>query len=337
MTPPPIQRPRRGRATRALRDLVAETTVLPQQLVMPHFVLPQDAGEEAIETMPGISRYGQADLLRAVEADLALGIRSVLLFGLCDEADKDGQGRAACDPAGAAPRAIRSLKQAFGEALVVISDVCLCGYTNHGHCGLMSGGRIDNDASIARLAEVASAHAEAGADIVAPSDMMDGRVATIRQALDSKGLVDTGVLSYAVKYASSYYGPFRDAAHSAPRQGEGRGEGPEDRQGYQMDLRNTREAVREAQLDVEEGADFLMVKPALAYLDVLASVRAHTTLPLFAYNVSGAYAMVRAAAARGWIDEAAIVREHLLAMRRAGADAVITYHARMALQQGWLT
>lgn len=324
----PRARPRRARASAALRDLVAEVHVDAACLVMPHFVLPAAAGSEAIEAMPGITRQGRDDLLRTVEADLALGLRSVLLFGLAPPGAKDALGTPASDPEGATPLAVRALKAAFGDDLVVMTDVCLCGFTDHGHCGVLRDGRIDNDASLPRLAATALAHAEAGADVVAPSDMMDGRVGAIRQGLDAHGFVDTGLLAYAVKYASAYYGPFRAAACSAPGQG--------DRKAYQMDVRNVREAVREVRLDEAEGADFLMVKPALAFLDVIARVRAASPLPLFAYNVSGEYAMVKAAAERGWVDEAAVVRENLLAMRRAGADAVITYHARDALRGGWL-
>ena len=226
-----------------------------------------------------------------------------------------------------------ALKQAFGDDLLVITDVCLCAYTDHGHCGLVAGGRVVNDASLAPLARMALAHADAGADLVAPSDMMDGRVAALRSALDAGGHAETGLLSYAVKYASAYYGPFRDAAGSAPGQGDG---APSDRRGYQMDPRNAREAEREALLDEAEGADMLMVKPALAYLDILARVRAVSRLPLAAYNVSGEYAAVKAAAERGWLDEAEVVRENLLAMARAGADVILTYHARDAAREGWL-
>ena len=226
------------------------------------------------------------------------------------------------------PRAVAALKAEFGDDLCVMTDVCLCAYTDHGHCGVLEEGRVVNDASLAPLADMALAHARAGADFVAPSDMMDGRVAALRDRLDDEGFEETGLLAYSVKYASAYYGPFRDAADSAPGMG--------DRKSYQMDPRNVREALREAALDEAEGADMLMVKPALAYLDVIRAVKERSDLPLAVYNVSGEYSLVKAAAARGWVDEAAVVRENLLAMARAGADMIITYHAREALAGGWL-
>ena len=322
------ERPRRLRRTPALRDLLAETRVRAEQLVMPHFVLPTDRGEEPIASMPGISRLGIDTLVRQVGADRDLGVRSVLLFGTARPEEKDADATAARDPEGTVPRAVRALKRAFGDDVVVMTDVCLCAYTDHGHCGLMRDGAVDNDLSLAPLAEMAAAHAEAGADIVAPSDMMDGRVRAIREMLDERGRAETAILSYAVKYASAYYGPFRDAADSAPKTG--------DRRAYQMDARNAREARREARLDAAEGADLLMVKPALAYLDVIRAVREVSELPLAAYNVSGEYSAVKAAARAGWLDEAAVVRENLQAMVRAGADIVITYHARAALDGRWL-
>ena len=321
-------RPRRLRRSPALRDLVAETSVLARQLVMPHFVLPVATANEPIASMPDIFRTGVDDLLRAVESDHKLGIKSVLLFGTPPAGAKDATGSSAHDPDAAVPRAVRALRSAFGQDLVIMTDVCLCAYTDHGHCGVLVGGEVDNDRSLAPLAAMALAHAEAGADLVAPSDMMDGRVAALRDALDADGHTETGIMSYAVKYASAYYGPFRDAADSAPHDG--------DRRSYQMDSRNSAEAGREAMLDEAEGADMLMVKPALAYLDVIRRVRELTTLPLAAYNVSGEYSAVKAAAERGWLDEAAVVRENLHAMVRAGANLIITYHARAALAGSWL-
>jgi porphobilinogen synthase len=321
-------RPRRLRRSSALRDLVAETSVLARQLVMPHFVLPVAKANEPIASMPDIFRTGVDDLLRAVESDHKLGIKSVLLFGTPPAGAKDATGSSAHDPDAAVPRAVRALRSAFGQDLVIMTDVCLCAYTDHGHCGVLVGGEVDNDRSLAPLAAMALAHAEAGADLVAPSDMMDGRVAERRDALDADGHRETGIMSYAVKYASAYYGPFRDAADSAPHDG--------DRRSYQMDSRNSAEAGREAMLDEAEGADMLMVKPALAYLDVIRRVREMTTLPLAAYNVSGEYSAVKAAAERGWLDEAAVVRENLHAMVRAGANLIITYHARAALAGSWL-
>jgi porphobilinogen synthase len=321
-------RPRRLRRSAALRDLVAETSVLARQLVMPHFVLPFAKAIEPIPSMPDIFRTGVDDLLRAVESDHKLGIKSVLLFGTPSAGAKDASGTSAHDPDGAVPRAVRALRTAFGSDLVIMTDVCLCAYTDHGHCGVHVEGEVDNDRSLAPLAAMAIAHAEAGADLVAPSDMMDGRVAALRDALDADGHTETGILSYAVKYASAYYGPFRDAADSAPQHG--------DRRSYQMDSRNAAEAAREARLDESEGADMLMVKPALAYLDVIRRVREITTLPLAAYNVSVEYSAVKAAAERGWLDEPAVVRENLHAMVRAGANGVITYHARAALAGRWI-
>jgi len=320
-------RPRRLRRTQALRDLVAETRVTAEQLIMPHFVLPNE-GREPVGSMPGIDRMGVTELTKRVEKDRELGIRSVLLFGLAPDGVKDPEGRHAADPESAVPRAVRALKKAFGHDLLVITDICLCAYTDHGHCGVIVDDDVANDPSLTLLADMALCHAEAGADLVAPSDMMDGRVAAIRDRLDDQGLSMTGILSYAVKYASAYYGPFRDAAGSAPGKG--------DRAGYQMDCRNVEEAVREALLDEDEGADMLMVKPALAYLDVIRAVKEASPLPLAAYNVSGEFSAVKAAAEKGWLDEPRIVRENLLAIRRAGADVIITYHAREALKGGWL-
>jgi porphobilinogen synthase len=327
-TPTGRLRPRRLRRGAALRELVAETRVSASQLIMPHFVLAAEKGDEPLPSMPGISRYGIDNLVRAVEADLELGIKTVLLFGVPAAGTKDATGTPSRDPNGTVPQAVRALKKAMGSDLVVVTDVCLCAYTDHGHCGILAGGTVDNDRSLAPITAMAVAHAEAGADLVGPSDMMDGRVAAIRDGLDAAGLCDTGIMSYAVKYASAYYGPFRDAADSSPQHG--------DRRSYQMDLRNGGEAEREAALDAAEGADILMVKPALAYLDVIRRVKQASTLPLAAYNVSGEYSMVKAAAANGWVDEALVVRENLHAMVRAGADIVISYHAREALQRKWL-
>jgi porphobilinogen synthase len=326
---PGAVRPRRLRRTARLRDLVSETHVAADQLVMPHFVMPKAKGREAIASMPGIAQLGTETLLGEVDGDLGLGIGAVLLFGHPETGGKTPDGSAAAAANGAVQQAVAALKKRFGSDLVVITDVCLCAYTDHGHCGVLTGdGAIDNDASLAPLAAAALSHAEAGADIVAPSDMMDGRVAAIRARLDAAGLDEVAIMSYAVKYASAYYGPFRDAADSTPSSG--------DRKSYQMDPRNVREALREAALDSAEGADFLMVKPALPYLDVIRAVREASTLPLAAYNVSGEYSAVKAAAANGWLDEAAIVRENLIAIRRAGADQIITYHARDALREKWL-
>ncbi|MFT7670140.1 MAG: porphobilinogen synthase [Planctomycetota bacterium] len=322
------QRPRRLRRSPLLREMVSETVLSPERLIQPHFALSSAKGTEAISSMPGISRMGREDLVRQVAADLELGLRNVLIFGLANENQKSPLGEQSQASDGAVQRAVEALKTEFGDDLLVITDVCLCAYTDHGHCGVLNEGVIENQPSLPLLANMAVSHASAGADIVAPSDMMDGRVGAIRDGLDAGGFDTTGIMSYSVKYASAYYGPFRDAADSAPGNG--------DRKSYQMDVRNTREAEREALLDEQEGADMLMVKPALAYLDVIQRVRAVTNLPLAAYNVSGEFSSVKAAAERGWIDEAAVVRENLIAITRAGADIIITYHAREALQGAWL-
>jgi porphobilinogen synthase len=322
-------RPRRLRATAALRELVAETHVRPQQLVQPHFVVAAADAEEPIAALPGIARMGVAPLLRRVRADLELGVRTVLLFGVVDA--KDARGSAGEDPDGPLHRAVRALVREFAGELTVIADVCLCTYTDHGHCGVLDGGRVVNDPTLPLLAAQAVSLARAGAHLVAPSDMMDGRVRAIRGALDDGGHGEVGILAYAAKYASSFYGPFRQAADSAPR-----GQGPRDRRSYQMDYRNRAEAVREALLDQQEGADLLMVKPALAYLDVIAAVKAAVARPVAAYLVSGEYAAVEALAEKGLADRGALVHEHLHAVRRAGADVLITYHARAALEHRWL-
>ncbi len=325
-----IARPRRLRASARIRDLVAETRLHPDQMMQPHFVrdgAPGRGGDrQPIPSMPGIHRETPDTLLETVERDLERGIRRVLLFGLSDH--KDAVASAATKEDALVSRAVAAVKSRFGDDVTVATDVCLCAYTDHGHCGVLDGGVIDNDASLPLLADMALSHARAGADVVAPSDMMDGRVAAIRTGLDREGFTNTAIMSYAVKYASAYYGPFRDAADSAPASG--------DRRSYQMDARNAREALHEALIDEEEGADILMVKPALAYLDVIRRVRDATTLPLAAYNVSGEYSMVKLAAREGLADERAIVLENLTAIARAGADILITYHARDVLENRWL-
>ncbi|MGD8441289.1 MAG: porphobilinogen synthase [Holophagae bacterium] len=323
-----IIRPRRLRTSAVMRDLVAEARIDADMLVQPHFVVPGSGVSHPIDAMPGIDHQSVDRLVDTVAADLDLGIRNVLLFGVPDESDKSPDGAAASARGNLVATAVSALKDHFGGDLTVMTDVCLCAYTDHGHCGLIADGRIDNDASLPHLAAMALSHARAGADVVAPSDMMDGRVAAIRDVLDDDGRVDTAIMSYSVKYASAYYGPFREAAHSAPASG--------DRKSYQMDTRNRREAMIEAQLDIEEGADILMVKPALAYLDVVSDLAESFPVPLAVYNVSGEYSMVKAAAERGWIDERAIVVENWHAFRRAGADILITYHGRQALSEGWL-
>lgn len=327
-TPHSQPRPRRLRANSIIRDAVAETQLNSAQLIQPHFCLPSDTGNEAIESMPGVNRTGIKELLAAVQSDLDLGIQKVLLFGLTTDQMKDELGSQSSSTDSAVTQAVQALKREFGADLLVMTDVCLCAYTDHGHCGLLENGKVLNDPSLAPLTAMAVAHADAGADVIAPSDMMDGRVAAMRRGLDAAGHSEVALLSYAVKYASAWYGPFRDAANSSPGHG--------DRKTYQMDPRNSREALREAALDEAEGADMLMIKPALSYLDVIQSVKANTQLPVVAYNVSGEYSAVKAAAERGWLDEAQVVRETLTSIARAGADMTITYHAREALKNAWI-
>jgi porphobilinogen synthase len=312
-------RPRRLRRGETLRKMVRETFLRREDLIYPMFATPGKGLRQEVGSMPGVFRFSPDLLAEEAKGVAGLGIPAVLLFGLPQK--KDETGSEASSPQGAVQQAVRRLKKAVPE-LVVITDVCLCGYTSHGHCGVIEGGEIHNDATLDILAQVAVSHAEAGADIVAPSDMMDGRVAAIREALDERGFEMTAILSYAVKYASSFYGPFRDAAASAPQFG--------DRKSYQMDPANAREALREAMLDVEEGADILMVKPALPYLDILAHLRQEFNLPLAAYQVSGEYSMIKAAAQKGWLNEEAVMLESLTSIKRAGADLILTYFAKEA-------
>lgn len=313
------------RATASLRGLVRETDLHPHRLVMPLFVSERAAGREPIEGMPGIERLPLAAAVDEARELQALGAGGVLLFGL--PASKDPEGSSAWDDEGAVQLATRAIKAAVPE-LPVITDVCLCEYTTHGHCGVLrEDGAIDNDATLSLLARTAVSHARAGADLVAPSDMMDGRVGALRAELDGEGFSETPILAYSAKFASAFYGPFRDAAGSAPAFG--------DRRSHQMDPANGREAVREAVLDEQEGADMLMVKPALAYGDLIAAVKGATRLPVAAYNVSGEYAMVKAAAAAGHLDERQAVHELMVSLHRAGADLVISYHAKDLLQ--WLS
>lgn len=319
----PLSRMRRLRGSAELRALVRETHLSPNDFCYPLFVISGENLVQPIHALPGQNRWSVDKVLGEVEAAMAEGIRSVILFGLPDS--KDAEGSQAFSDQAPVQRAVRELKKAFPN-LVVMTDVCLCQYTDHGHCGPLCGHTVDNDAALEILAKTAVSHARAGADLVAPSDMMDGRVGAIRAALDVAGFKDTGILSYAVKFASAYYGPFREAADSKPSFG--------DRRSYQMDSANRREALREAALDVQEGADWLMVKPALAYLDILRDLREHFALPLACYNVSGEYSMIKAAAANGWLDEKLVTLETLLSMKRAGADLILTYHAREAAR--WL-
>lgn len=309
-------RPRRMRINENVRAMVRETNISVKDFVYPIFVVPGENIKEEIPSMPGCYHLSVDKAVELAREISALGIPSVEVFGLPEY--KDAIGSSAWDMTSPVQRAIQAIKAKVPE-LVIVGDVCLCQYTDHGHCGELCGHYVDNDATLKHLQKVAVSQAEAGADMIAPSDMMDGRVAAIRQALDDKGFINTSIMSYAVKYASGYYGPFRDAADSAPQFG--------DRRAYQMDPANSREAMKEVELDLAEGADIIMVKPALAYLDVVRKVRDSINRPVAVYNVSGEYAMVKAAAANGWIDEKRIVLETLTSMKRAGADIIITYHA----------
>ena len=313
----PATRMRRLRRTQALRDLVRETELGPGHLVQPLFVVAGEGVREQVPSMPGIERFSISELVAEAGVIAAAGIRAVIVFGI--PADKDEQGSGAYDDEGVVQMAVRALKEAQPD-LTVITDVCLCEYTSHGHCGFVRDGEVDNDITLELLAKTAISQAEAGADAVAPSSMADGQVAAIRHQFDEEGHSRVPILAYSAKYASALYGPFRDAAESTPEFG--------DRRGYQMNPANAAEAVREAKLDLEEGADMLMVKPATPYLDVVRRVKEATGAPLAAYHVSGEYSMLKAAAANGWIDERDAVLETLTAIRRAGADVIVTYHAK---------
>lgn len=312
-----LKRPRRLRMSEGIRDMVRETELSVKDLVYPVFVVPGEGVIQEVKLMPGVFRYS-ADMLPPVAKELkSLGIPAVLLFGVPEK--KDSMASEAFSNDGAVQKAIAAIKEAE-PSLVVITDVCLCAYTDHGHCGLIKGGVVDNDSTLEVLAKVALSHAGAGADVVAPSDMMDGRVLAIRTALDESGYTNVSIMAYSAKYASAFYGPFREAANSAPRFG--------DRKTYQMDPANSDEAIREVELDIEEGADIVMVKPALGYLDVIRRVKETFPVPVAAYSVSGEYAMIKAASAAGAIDEEKAVLEVLTSIKRAGADMIITYFAR---------
>ncbi len=320
-----VARPRRLRASAGLRAMVRETRVNPDGLVQPLFVVAGSGVVQPLTSMPGVSRYSVDTVVReCVELDAA-GVRAVLLFGIPETAEKDAFATVNYDPNGIVQRAARAIKEALPQMLV-IADLCNCEYTDHGHCGILDpSGDVDNDRTLEVLAKTALTYAHAGVDVVAPSDMMDGRVGAIRRALDDDGFTKTAIMSYAAKYASAFYGPFREAAESTPAFG--------DRRTYQMDPANVREALKEVRLDVEEGADVVMVKPAMAYLDVVRAVREITDVPVAVYHVSGEYAMLKAAAERGWIDEERAVDETLTAMARAGADIIITYFAKDYLRR----
>jgi len=313
------RRPRRLRRTAGLRALVRETRLSPDQFVYPLFVCEGTGVRKAVSSMPGVFQLSVDEAVAEAQAARADGVGAVLLFGL--PAAKDAEGSAAWDPQGPVPRAVRAMVAGIPD-LTVITDVCLCEYTEHGHCGVLDGERILNDPTVERLVRSAIVHAEAGAHVVAPSDMMDGRVGAIREALDARGFEEVAILSYAVKYCSAFYGPFRDAAESAPKFG--------DRRSHQMDPANADEALREAAIDIDEGADMVMVKPAVPYLDIVSRVKRELGVPTAAYHVSGEYSMLKAAAANGWLDETRAMMETLTAIRRAGADIIVTYYARDA-------
>ncbi len=323
----PEYRPRRMRQNDTLRAMIRETRLSPDQMIYPLFVMPGKGKREEVSSMPGVFRLSVDQLQKEAQACMEVGVNSVILFGLPEKKDAMGSGAHAKD--GIVQRAIRELKNSAPE-MNVVTDVCLCEYTDHGHCGCLIGNEVDNDTTLELLARTALSHAQAGADMVAPSDMMDGRVSEIRTTLDENNFHMVPIMSYAVKYASAFYGPFRDAADCAPQFG--------DRRSYQMDPANSREAMREATLDVDEGADILMVKPAVAYLDIISRLRDEFDLPVAAYHVSGEYAMIKAAAEKGWIDGDRVMAETLLSIRRAGADIILTYFAkdmaRLLQQQG---
>jgi len=315
----PDYRPRRLRKNEPFRRMIRETTLSVDNLIYPLFVVPGKGVRRPIVSMPGVFQLSVDELIKEAQEVLAARIPAIILFGIPDKKDDRASGAYAAE--GIIQRAVKALKDKAPD-LMVIGDVCLCEYMSHGHCGLIRQGEVDNDATLELLARTALSQVKAGADMVAPSDMMDGRVAEIRQALDENGFEHIPIMAYSAKYASAFYGPFREAAESAPQFG--------DRKSYQMDPANVREAIREASLDMEEGADILMVKPALAYLDVIAKVREEFDLPVAAYNVSGEYAMVKAAALQGWLDEEKVMMEMLIGIRRAGADLILTYFAKQA-------
>jgi porphobilinogen synthase len=317
----PIHRYRRLRGSEALRAMVRETSLEPSDFIAPLFVVPGEGVRQPVPSMPGVDRFSPDLAAREAKALASLGVSSVILFGIPH--DKDAKGTSSRDAEGPVCRAVKAIKSE-SPATIVMTDVCLCEYTDHGHCGMLKGETVDNDATLPVLVEEALAHVKAGADVVAPSDMMDGRVAAIRAGLDGAGFGDVPILAYAAKYASGFYGPFREAAESTPSFG--------DRRSYQMDPANVREAVKEVLSDVEEGADLVMVKPGLSYLDVVRAAKEATHVPIAVYNVSGEYAMVKAAAQNGWIDGKRVTLEILTSMRRAGADLILTYHAKEAAE-----
>jgi porphobilinogen synthase len=320
------QRPRRLRKNAIVREMIAETKLTKNMFIYPYFVVKGNNVIHPIAAMPGINHFSVDELVKDVEKGLKIGINKVLLFGVGEDKTEDASSSFSSNSI--VVKAVKALKEKFGESLYVITDVCVCAYTTHGHCGIIHNDYVHNDSSVNVLARMALAHAQAGADMVAPSDMMDGRIAAIRELLDKNGFENTAILSYAIKYASAYYGPFREAADSAPQKG--------DRKSYQMDYRNGNESLTEGLLDEAEGADMLMVKPALSYMDVIFNLRQNTLLPIVCYNVSGEYSMVKAAAEKGWIDERLIVMENMYAFARAGANLIITYHTKDIFEKNWI-
>ncbi len=321
----PITRKRRLRKNQITRDFVAETVIQPSDFIYPLFITDQVNARNPVESMPGVFQLSIDNALIEIGKAIELGIRAVLLFGIPNE--KDQEATSAWYDDGVIQRATKAIKKQFGDEIIVIADTCLCEYMTHGHCGVLLNGQVLNDPTLELLCRTAVSQAEAGADIIAPSDMMDGRIMFIRDSLDDAGYDNVPIMSYAAKYASAFYGPFRDAAGSAPASG--------DRKSYQMDPRNAMEALDEVELDIDEGADMLMVKPAMAYSDILYRIREFTTLPITAYSVSGEYAMIKAGAEKGWIDEKAVVLETMTGLKRAGANTIVTYHAPEIAQ--WLS
>ncbi len=321
-----LNRPRRLRKTPLVREMVAETRLTKDMFIYPHFVVPGTGVSKPIAAMPGVSHFSIDTLKSEVESGLKLGLNKIMLFGVGEEKSEDGHTAYADNSLVAT--AVKELKSAFGDDLFVVTDVCVCSYTTHGHCGILKNGYVQNDETVDLIAKMALSHARAGADMLAPSDMMDGRIAAIRETLDNNDLENTAIMSHATKFASSYYGPFREAADCAPGKG--------DRKSYQMDFRNPTEAIKEALLDVEQGADVLMVKPGLAYLDIISKLKQNTHAPIAVYNVSGEYSMVKAAAEKGWIDEQKVVMETIFAFARAGASIITTYHIKDILTNNWM-
>jgi len=321
-----LVRPRRLRKTPLVRDMVAETRLSKDMFVYPYFVVPGSNVTRAIDAMPGVNHFSIDTLIKDVEKGLNLGLNKIMLFGVGEEKSEDAHTAYADNSL--VVSTVKEIKKAFGDDLYVVTDVCVCSYTTHGHCGVLHNDYVQNDATVEIIAKMALAHANAGADMLAPSDMMDGRVEAIRNLLDTNGQVNTAIMSHATKFASSYYGPFREAADCAPGKG--------DRKSYQMDFRNPTEALKEALLDEEQGADVLMVKPGLAYLDIISKLKQHTNTPLAVYNVSGEYSMVKAAAEKGWIDEQKVVMETMHAFARAGASIITTYHIKDILENNWM-